>query len=140
MALEMMQAGGIQMVEAEKDSKFVIDGLNDKGCPEIYGEMLLQDIQAIASETFKHVKRDANKVVHSLAHFITDVNVEQVWLEEVPTSVELLVLNDVVAAAFPFDGFQTSDVERPAVEMAVASPIEESMKFSRVRSHLHIAT
>ncbi|EEF35196.1 hypothetical protein RCOM_1074840 [Ricinus communis] len=67
-ALETICASGIRDIIMENDCKIVIDGLNDKGCPEIYGEMLLPDTTTIVENIdvpqFVFDKCDANRVTH----------------------------------------------------------------------------
>ncbi|EEF24210.1 conserved hypothetical protein [Ricinus communis] len=91
-ARQVIHDGGLRDVEVESDGKVLVDGLNDNGCPEIYGELLLQDIKDIARlvNVFKF-----SQIARRLAYIINVVNDEFIWIKEVPTSVEPLVIDDV---------------------------------------------
>ncbi|EEF36392.1 conserved hypothetical protein [Ricinus communis] len=43
---------------------------------------------------FKHVSRTANRMAHSLAHFVPTKDIFYVWVKEVPPNVDLLVSGD----------------------------------------------
>ncbi|EEF35481.1 conserved hypothetical protein [Ricinus communis] len=97
-ALTIVGASRIQDIEAESDSKVLVDGSNGKCCPNIHEELILQDIQLLADnigvQSFQFVNRNANRVAHQMAHHISTVNSECIWIEEVSTDVEFLIADD----------------------------------------------
>lgn len=100
-ALRTTLAGGIVGFQVEcHDCKPFIDALKEKTIVEVYSNLVVKDIRAVARtincEQFCFVPRNANKLAHSLAHFVKDVGAELVWLEEIPSEFELIHLNDVI--------------------------------------------
>ncbi|KAK6152513.1 hypothetical protein DH2020_015148 [Rehmannia glutinosa] len=90
---------GLSNIHIESDSKCLVDGIHGKPLADIQGDIIIEDILALARQanilSFSHVHREANKLAHALAHCIQDRNSEIIWRNEVPNRVEHIRLSDV---------------------------------------------
>ncbi|KAH6778065.1 hypothetical protein C2S52_006425 [Perilla frutescens var. hirtella] len=70
-ALEILQHHQWKDIIVESDSKLLIDGINGMVDPEIYCDVVIADIQALASTfsfmRFVYVPRNCNKAAHIIA-------------------------------------------------------------------------
>ncbi|KAL8541065.1 hypothetical protein ACS0TY_002374 [Phlomoides rotata] len=82
---------GLGSMQAESDLKILIKTCKGEHTAEAYVMTLVEDIKSmghiVQGIEFLHVRRDANKVAHTLARFGSSSVFEQVWLEEALKSV-----------------------------------------------------
>ncbi|KAL8468963.1 hypothetical protein ACS0TY_031968 [Phlomoides rotata] len=60
---------------------------------------IVGDIMSLAHEVkcseFLFVRRETNKVAHTLAHLCSDGETEKIWFSKVPSCCNSLIANDV---------------------------------------------
>ncbi|KAK6116053.1 hypothetical protein DH2020_008322 [Rehmannia glutinosa] len=97
-AIEKALEAGFTGFQVESDSKCLIEGLQGKRKPEATWNVILEDVTQYANmaqcTNFIYVNREANQLAHALAHFPKDVDVNLVWCNEVPSSIEGLRIDD----------------------------------------------
>jgi hypothetical protein len=57
-------------------------------------ESILQELYGFRAATFVHVKRECNRVAHTLARLAVDQNYLNCWLEEAPACISDLIFRE----------------------------------------------
>lgn len=95
---------GFPDVVIESDSANTIRALQKKEVSFSPSGSILEDILQLLnlfrSCSFTHVRRVGNTAAHYLAKFAATVETELVWVEECPSWLENIVLNDVLSLSF----------------------------------------
>lgn len=98
-SLNIVRDSGIRGIVAESDSELLIKAINREIEEEPYVMQTIEDIRILAQQVnchkFLFVKRSANCVAHSLAHFGNDVDFEQIWMEDIPPHCNSPLQEDV---------------------------------------------
>ena len=89
---------GFKEVEVEGDSTTIVKALSQSKTHYTFYGHIINDIkfasQLLVSVKFMHVKRDGNKVAHSLARRARCNQPFQVWLESVPPDIVQTLYSD----------------------------------------------
>ena len=91
---------GLADVVFEGDSESITNAINSgTPCYSSFGH-ILDDVKALAlnfvSATFIHVKRQGNAVVDKLAKAAKTIPCPHVWLNDIPSDVQQLVIHDSI--------------------------------------------
>ena len=91
---------GFQRATLEGDSLDQIKALKSIECSLSPTGLLVDDVKRVANSfeqlLYSHVKRNGNRVAHSLAKNALRIPDFQVWMEEVPSHIVLILQLDVV--------------------------------------------
>ncbi|XP_075645735.1 uncharacterized protein LOC142616862 [Castanea sativa] len=100
-AVEFGSELGIQRAIIEGDSAVVVKSLTSKECGLTPYSQLLNDVSLFSGFysqlSYSHVKRDGNKVAHSLAKLALTTQSFTVWMEDVPSCTLPFVQADLAA-------------------------------------------
>ena len=90
-ALQIAQEHELADLHVQVDSKLLVDCIHGQINPDVYGEVVTDDIRAIATEinclSFSFIPRSENQKAHFLAHFEHLLGDERVWEDDFPSPI-----------------------------------------------------
>ncbi|MBA0877216.1 hypothetical protein Goshw_030055, partial [Gossypium schwendimanii] len=89
---------GFTIVEVEGDSRTIIEKINQKGFGRADLDSVILDIKSMGrffhKISFKHVRREANRVAHFIAREGNNRSEDTFWMEEFPSAVRDMVTEE----------------------------------------------